>query len=71
MIKRRKTRIIKVGRVAIGGKHPIAVQAMTKTHTKDVSATLRQLKELKACGCEIARLSVADFEDAAAIKKIK
>ena len=71
MIKRRRSRIIKIGRVPIGGNKPIAVQSMTKTHTRDVSGTLRQIKELEASGCEIVRLSVADLEDAAAIKKIK
>lgn len=71
IIKRRKSKIIKIGRISIGDNKPIAIQSMTKTHTKDIGATLRQIKELEAAGCEIIRLSVADFQDARAIKKIK
>lgn len=70
-IRRRRSKVIKIGRIAIGGNKPIAVQAMTKTHTKDIKSTIRQIRELESSGCEIIRLSVMDLNDAWAIKKIK
>jgi len=70
-IKRRKTKIIRIGSVCIGGNNPIAVQAMTKTRTADVEKTLKQLQALREAGCEVARLAVKDKADAAALKKIK
>jgi len=70
-IKRRKSKAIKIGQITIGGNHPIAIQSMTKTSTSSIEATLRQIEELTAAGCEIIRLSVRDFGDAKAIKKIK
>jgi (E)-4-hydroxy-3-methylbut-2-enyl-diphosphate synthase len=70
-IKRRKSKIIKIGHVCIGGEYPVAIQSMTKTHTKDIEKTSRQIQELELSGCEIIRLSVKDMEDARAIGKIK
>lgn len=70
-IKRRKTRTVKIGDVLIGGNNPIAIQSMTKTKTADIGQTLRQIKLLESCGCQIIRLSIADLRDAQAIKKIK
>ena len=70
-IIRRKTRVVKVGKVEIGGKSPITVQSMTNTSTKDVMATVRQIKELERAGCEIIRVGVPDMESARAIKEIK
>jgi len=70
-IIRRKTKIIKVGNVKIGGNNPISIQSMTNTDTKDVEATVRQIKELEKAGCEIIRVAVPDMESARAIKKIK
>jgi len=55
----------------IGGKHPVAIQSMTKTRTSDVEHTVNQIKQLENAGCQIARLAINDFEDAAALKKIK
>lgn len=71
MINRRKSRTIRIGRVSIGRDNPIAIQSMTKTRTKEVGATLKQIKELESAGCEIIRLSITDGEDASAIRKIK
>ena len=68
---RRKTRQIKVGNVKIGGNAPISVQSMTNTVTKDVKATVKQIKELEKAGCEIIRVGVPDMESAKAIRKIK
>jgi (E)-4-hydroxy-3-methylbut-2-enyl-diphosphate synthase len=68
---RRKTRKVQVGNIAIGGGAPIAVQSMTTTKTDDWAATLDQVNQLAAAGCEIVRVSVPDQKAAAACKKIK
>jgi len=60
MIKRRKTREIKIGNKVIGGKNPILVQSMTNTYTGDLSKTLRQIKKLEQADCEVVRLAVSD-----------
>ncbi|MDP2167624.1 MAG: flavodoxin-dependent (E)-4-hydroxy-3-methylbut-2-enyl-diphosphate synthase [Thermodesulfovibrionales bacterium] len=65
--KRAKTKKIFVGSVPIGGGSPIAVQSMTKTDTRDIKATLRQIRALKRAGCEIVRLAVPDMEAAEAL----
>jgi (E)-4-hydroxy-3-methylbut-2-enyl-diphosphate synthase len=70
-MRRRKTRQIHVGNVPVGGGAPIAVQSMTNTDTRDVKATLRQIEQLQAAGCEIVRLAVPDEKAAAAFKKIR
>jgi (E)-4-hydroxy-3-methylbut-2-enyl-diphosphate synthase len=71
MIKRRLSKQIHIGDVAVGGDAPIAVQSMTKTDTRDTSATVQQIRELEECGCEIIRVAVPDVEAARAIKIIK
>ena len=71
IIKRRKTRQVKIGRIRIGGSNPIAIQSMTKTRTADVAATVKQAKQLEAAGVDIIRLAVLDEQDARALKKIK
>lgn len=68
---RRETRKIRVGTVEIGGNAPISVQSMTKTDTRDILATVRQIHELEEVGCDIVRVAVVDSEAAAAIKEIK
>jgi len=70
-LNRRKTRVIKVGNVLIGGNNPISVQSMTNTKTKDVESTVKQIKELENAGCHIVRVAVTDLDDAKAISKIK
>ncbi|MDD2689710.1 MAG: flavodoxin-dependent (E)-4-hydroxy-3-methylbut-2-enyl-diphosphate synthase [Candidatus Omnitrophica bacterium] len=70
-ITRRKSKIIRIGNVFIGGNHPIAIQSMTKTRTADIEKTLQEIKKLERCGCEIVRLAVKDGHDALALKKIK
>src|SRR4029077_3412036 len=70
MVTRRKSIPVNVGGVVIGGAAPIAVQTMTKTDTRDVKATLRQIHELKEAGCEIVRPAVPDHEAAEALKDI-
>ncbi|MGB0494958.1 MAG: flavodoxin-dependent (E)-4-hydroxy-3-methylbut-2-enyl-diphosphate synthase [Kangiellaceae bacterium] len=70
-IKRRKSRKIMVGNVAIGGDAPIAVQSMTNTDTCDVAATLEQIKRIEEVGADLVRVSVPTMEAAEAFKKIK
>lgn len=70
-IVRRKTKQIKIGNVRIGGGAPIVVQSMAKTDTRDVKATLAQLRRMEKAGCEIARLAVPDDEAVEAFGKIK
>ena len=69
--KRRATKPINIGDVKVGGDSPITVQSMTKTDTRDISATARQIAELEDAGCEIVRCAVPDMEAAKALKQIK
>jgi len=71
MIKRRKTRIIKIRDLKIGGGHPIAIQSMVKTKTSKIRETLGQIRDLEKEGCQIIRLAIKDFEDVEAIRKIR
>ncbi|SDL63646.1 4-hydroxy-3-methylbut-2-en-1-yl diphosphate synthase [Tessaracoccus oleiagri] len=61
---RRKTRQIRVGKVAVGGDAPISVQSMCTTKTTDINATLQQIAELTASGCDIVRVAVPSQDDA-------
>ncbi len=70
-MERRISRQIDVGGVIIGGKAPISVQSMCNTDTRDISATVNQINELKQAGCDIVRLAVLDMEAAKAIAEIK
>ena len=69
--KRRITKQIQVGDVAVGGDAPVTVQSMTKTDTRDVAATVRQIRTLEEAGCEIIRSAVPDMEAAKALADIK
>ena len=71
MIIRRQSKPLRFGTIIIGGDAPIIVQSMTKTDTRDIQATVIQIKELTDCGCEIVRIAVPDFEAAQAISTIK
>ena len=64
MFKRKKTRMIHIGPVAIGGGAPISVQSMCNTKTTDTKATVAQIKALQAAGCDIVRLAVPDMQEA-------
>ena len=70
-IKRRKSKVVKIGTVSIGGNNPVAIQSMSKTKTADIEGTLRQIEGLKKAGCEIVRLAVKDSVDSLALRKIK
>lgn len=64
---RRKTRQIQVGAVGVGSEHPISVQSMTTTPTTDINATLQQIAELNAAGCDIVRVACPSQDDADAL----
>ncbi len=69
--ERRKSRIIRVGGVEIGGDAPIAIQSMTNTDTHDFDATYKQIKALEDAGCDIVRLTIPDLDACETIKKLK
>ncbi len=69
--ERKKTRQIHVGDIPIGGDAPIAVQSMTNTDTRNVSATVRQIEGLSEAGCEIVRLAIPDEEAVTAFALIR
>ena len=71
MITRRISREVKVGNITIGANAPIAVQSMHNTNTRDVSATLVQIKHLEEVGCEIIRVAVPNMAAAESLKAIK
>lgn len=66
----RRTRGIRLGRVAIGGGAPVSVQSMTNTDTRDAAATLAQIRELAAAGCDIIRVAVPDEAAVAGLRAI-
>ncbi|WP_187266478.1 MULTISPECIES: flavodoxin-dependent (E)-4-hydroxy-3-methylbut-2-enyl-diphosphate synthase [unclassified Salinibacterium] len=67
---RRKTRQLAVGNVLVGGDAPVSVQSMTTTQTTNINATLQQIAELTAAGCDIVRVAVPHQDDADALKII-
>src|SRR5215204_712377 len=70
LAERRRSRQIKVGSVLVGGDAPVSVQSMTTTPTTDVNATLQQIAELTAAGCQIVRVAVPSADDAEALPVI-
>ncbi|MBO4913244.1 MAG: flavodoxin-dependent (E)-4-hydroxy-3-methylbut-2-enyl-diphosphate synthase [Butyrivibrio sp.] len=71
MAYRDNTKVIKIGDRVIGGGNPILIQSMTNTRTEDVKATVAQIHELEAAGCDIIRCTVPTQEAAEAVKEIK
>ncbi|WMJ82028.1 flavodoxin-dependent (E)-4-hydroxy-3-methylbut-2-enyl-diphosphate synthase [Clostridium sp. MB40-C1] len=69
-MERRKTRKVKVGNVYIGGDSKISVQSMNNTDTRDIKATVEQIKQFEEAGCDITRCAVPDMEAAEALKEI-
>ncbi len=69
-IKRKKTKVINVGKVKVGGENPISVQSMTNTLTTDVKATIKQINEIQAEGADIVRVSCPDESSTFALKEI-
>ena len=68
---RSNTKVIRIGDRVIGGGNPILIQSMTNTRTEDVAATVAQIQELEAAGCEIIRCTVPTMEAAKALPQIK
>jgi len=61
---------VQVGKVKIGGDAPVSIQSMTKTRTEDIDATVEQIRQLTAGGCDIIRCAVPDEKAAASLKEI-
>ncbi|HOK39703.1 MAG TPA: flavodoxin-dependent (E)-4-hydroxy-3-methylbut-2-enyl-diphosphate synthase [bacterium] len=70
-IKRRKSIVVKIGNVLIGGNNKIAVQSMCSTKTNELQKTIEQIKKLEKANCEIVRVAVPDIETAKILGKIK
>jgi (E)-4-hydroxy-3-methylbut-2-enyl-diphosphate synthase len=71
LIIRRQSKLIRIGKVTIGGDSPVVVQSMAKTDTRNIKATVNQINELSDCGCQIARVAVPDLEAVQAISTIR
>ena len=71
MIKRRKTREVKIGNLIIGGEHSVTVQSMTTTKTDDITGTLKEVERLEEAGCHIIRITVPNKPAAKALYEIK
>ena len=69
-INRKKTKVINVGDIKIGGDNPISVQSMTNTLTSDIQATIRQINDIHEEGADIVRVSCPDEESTSALKQI-
>jgi len=69
-IKRKKTKVVKVGKVQIGGENPISVQSMTNTLTTDIKATIKQIQEIQSAGADLVRVSCPDESSSKALKEI-
>lgn len=69
--KRKKTKVVKIGTLKIGGNNPIAIQSMTNTDTRNTKKTVAQIRKLEKEGCELVRVAVPDIAAAKNIKKIK
>jgi (E)-4-hydroxy-3-methylbut-2-enyl-diphosphate synthase len=70
LAERRRSRQIRVGKVLVGGDAPVSVQSMTTTPTSEVDATLQQIAELTASGCDIVRVACPTQDDAEALPQI-
>jgi len=69
--RRRPTRVVRIGDVAVGGENPIRIQSMTNTDTMDTRATVDQIERLAAAGCEIARVTAPSIRDAKNLEAIR
>ena len=70
-IRRKTTRQIHVGRIAVGGDAPVSVQTMTKTDTRDVDNVVSQIHAVQTMGCDMVRLAVVDEDAAKALREIR
>ena len=71
MIIRKKTRLVRIGGVKVGGGAPVSIQSMTKVETSNVSAVVSQIKDLKSAGCDIVRVAIKTAKDAESVESIK
>ena len=71
MYTRENTRCIMVRDVPIGGGNPVTIQSMTNTDTRDVTATVEQIRRLISAGCDLVRIAVPDTDAAEALSKIR
>ena len=71
MIKRKKTKTVKVGNIGIGGENPVRIQSMTSTRTSNIDATEKQIQELLDAGCELIRISIPDLKSLNAFETIR
>jgi (E)-4-hydroxy-3-methylbut-2-enyl-diphosphate synthase len=71
MLPRERTKVVKIGNVAIGGGNPVAIQSMCNTKTTDVEGTVSQIHRLEKAGCQIIRVTVPTLEAAKALGEIK
>ena len=69
-IKRKKTKVINVGKVKVGGNNPISVQSMTNTLTTDINATIKQINDIQNEGADLVRVSCPDESSSKALKEI-
>ena len=69
-IKRRKTKVISVGDVKVGGNNPISVQSMTNTLTTDIKGTINQINAITEEGADIVRVSCPDKDSTSSLKEI-
>lgn len=70
-MERKKTKVVAIGNVKIGGDNPIVIQSMCNTDTRDVSATVAQILALEEAGCEVVRVAIPDMAAADAVGEIK
>ena len=70
-IQRNPTRSVRVGSIFIGSQHPIAVQSMTATHTRNIDATVSQVNALAEAGADVVRIAVDSDQDAQALAEIR
>ena len=69
-INRKKTKVINVGRIKVGGNNPISVQSMTNTLTTDVKSTIKQIQEIQSEGADLVRVSCPDEQSSKSLKEI-
>lgn len=68
---RRRSKLLKIGNISMGGDSNIIIQSMTNTNTADIKATIAQINELEKAGCQLVRVTVNNLKAAEAIKEIK
>jgi (E)-4-hydroxy-3-methylbut-2-enyl-diphosphate synthase len=70
-IKRRKSKVVKIGNLKIGGLFPVSVQSMTNLNIKNTKSTIKQIKQLEEAGCDLVRIAIPDIEACRFIPNIK